>query len=78
YATNDSYILVPYYLDPTVLAHTLVINRNTGAFVLGDRESLIPNLNAEALTIYGVFGVIKLLSGEYLIVITGRERIGRL
>ncbi|CAG8780853.1 14467_t:CDS:2, partial [Cetraspora pellucida] len=75
YATNDSYILVPYYLDPTILAHTLVINRTTGAFVLSDRES-IPNANSEALTIFGIFGVIKLLSGEYLIVITGRERIG--
>ncbi|CAG8791973.1 16860_t:CDS:2, partial [Racocetra persica] len=41
------------------------------------RES-IPNANSEALTIFGIFGVIKLLSGEYLIVITGRERIGRL
>ncbi|KAF0371055.1 SacI-likey domain-containing protein [Gigaspora margarita] len=78
YAINDSYILVPYYLDPTILAHTLVINRNTGSLMLSDRESLIPNANTEALTIYGVFGVIKLLSGEYLIVITGRERIGRI
>ncbi|CAG8673075.1 23402_t:CDS:10, partial [Dentiscutata erythropus] len=78
YATNDSYILVPYYLDPTIPAHTLVINRNTGSLVLSDRESLVPNSNTEALTIFGIFGVIKLLSGEYLIVITGRERIGRL
>ncbi|CAG8452119.1 9829_t:CDS:10 [Funneliformis caledonium] len=77
YATNDSYTLVPYYLDPTIAAQTLVINRESGECLL-DGAIPDPSAHAEALTIYGVLGIINLLAGEYLIVITGRERIGRL
>ncbi|CAG8433542.1 6294_t:CDS:10 [Diversispora eburnea] len=70
YAANDSYTLVPYYLDPTIPAQTLVINRENGFFELGGAspEPTLPPYHSEPLTIYGVFGVIKLLS----------ERIGRL
>ncbi|CAG8612241.1 1678_t:CDS:10 [Rhizophagus irregularis] len=77
YATNDSYTLVPYYLDPNKAAQTLVINRDSGECLL---DSAIPDPTAhtESLTVYGVFGIINLLAGGYLIVITGRERIGRL
>ncbi|CAG8525576.1 10094_t:CDS:10 [Acaulospora morrowiae] len=80
YATNDSYTLIPYYLDPKIAAQTLVINRETGNFVLDNAsfEPTSPSFHANALTVYGIFGVIRLLSGEYLIVITGRDRIGRL
>ncbi|RIA87421.1 SacI homology domain-containing protein [Glomus cerebriforme] len=77
YATNDSYTLVPYYLDPTIAAQTLVINRVSGECYL-DGAIPDPTAHAESLTIYGVFGIINLLAGGYLIVITGRERIGRL
>ncbi|CAI2167298.1 14467_t:CDS:10 [Funneliformis geosporum] len=77
YATNASYTLVPYYLDPTIAAQTLVINRESGECLL-DGAIPDPSAHAEALTIYGVLGIINLLAGEYLIVITGRERIGRL
>nr|CAG8454921.1 11956_t:CDS:10 [Entrophospora candida] len=79
YVTDNSYTIVPYYFDSKTLAQILVINRETGALSLS--KALDPSLstiNAEAFTIYGIFGFIRLISGEHLIVITGRERIGRL
>ncbi|CAG8596793.1 8906_t:CDS:10, partial [Paraglomus occultum] len=75
--TPDTYTLVPVYLDPSSPTRALVINRDTGNFVLNQNGTdSVPFLTT--FTIYGIFGVIRLLAGEYLIAITERERVGRL
>ncbi|CAG8548769.1 2260_t:CDS:10 [Paraglomus brasilianum] len=77
YITPDTYTLVPVYLDPSSPTRSLVINRDTGSFVLNHNGTdSVPLLTT--LTVYGIFGVIRLLAGEYLIAITERERVGRL
>ncbi|ORX99166.1 hypothetical protein K493DRAFT_1669 [Basidiobolus meristosporus CBS 931.73] len=75
YVKNSSFVLKP----TTVLngpTKALVINRATGGFSL---EAPSTDEHAvEILNVYGIFGIITLLSGDYLIVITGRAHAGKL
>eukprot|EP00026_Physarum_polycephalum_P003796 Phypoly_transcript_03810.p1 GENE.Phypoly_transcript_03810~~Phypoly_transcript_03810.p1 ORF type:complete len:581 (+),score=100.19 Phypoly_transcript_03810:559-2301(+) len=57
----------------------LVINRSTGNFVSHEEVKGAPYNPASTVDdIYGILGIIKLLTGPYLIVITGRRLVGRI
>lgn len=53
----------------------LVIDRLTSEITLTKNERRIP-IDAEVRLIFGIVGVIRLLAGPYLIVITRREKVG--
>jgi hypothetical protein len=59
-------------------AQLLEIERATGAFSLKTPKPSSFR-SAEAIEeVYGILGIIRLLAGPYLIVVTGRKRVGRL
>ncbi|KAG9289200.1 hypothetical protein G9A89_022509 [Geosiphon pyriformis] len=78
--SNEIYTFIPSFLDPSAPSHNLIVNRDTGLFKLDNAvpEPSSPIVQVETLTVYGIYGVIKLIAGDYLLVITERERIGRL
>ncbi|KAL1918962.1 uncharacterized protein VTP21DRAFT_2343 [Calcarisporiella thermophila] len=81
YISNGTLILEPYYQDPSSKPELLVIDRITGKVrldVLENGNALVPSEKKHALTVYGVFGFIRLISGERMVVITQRQRVGRL
>lgn len=55
----------------------LVINRLTGAIAHPDDVNKAYNPATTVDDIYGIIGIVKLLAGPYLIVITGRKLVGR-
>lgn len=75
YLTKDAVILEPSYLDPSVLSENLTIDRQDGE--IRHNQPALPTMEQEkVMVIHGLFGMIRLFSGYYLIVITERERIG--
>lgn len=56
----------------------LAIDRVTGDIELKSNTEQIPPTVIESKLIYGIFGIIRLLSGPYLIVVTERARVGDL
>lgn len=71
--TNDTFYIESADQGPSEL---LCIDRVTGDVELKTNMEQIPPTVAESKLIYGIFGIIKLLSGPHLIVITGRSRVG--
>ncbi|XP_025115480.1 phosphatidylinositide phosphatase SAC1-like [Pomacea canaliculata] len=70
--TSERFIVEPRGGDTTEL---LIIDRVTQEITLQGNQGQIP---ASAITksIYGILGIIRLVAGAYLIVITKREKVG--
>jgi hypothetical protein len=68
-----------FYIEPVdvVVRDVLVIDRVTHEILLSKNEGRVP-ADAEIKQIYGIVGVIRLLAGPYLIVITRREKVGEI
>ncbi|XP_064466901.1 phosphatidylinositol-3-phosphatase SAC1-like isoform X2 [Ornithodoros turicata] len=73
YATPEKYVIEPANGPPS---ETLVIDRVSKEIGLLTKPDIPPNTVSRV--IYGVVGVIHLLSGPYLIVITERREVGQL
>ncbi|KAL0089967.1 SacI homology domain-containing protein [Phycomyces blakesleeanus] len=79
--SHDTYCFTPLYepakegIASTPL-DTLTVHRNSGLLELNAPQALERSQNE--LTVYGLLGFIQLQAGEYMIVITGRARIGSL
>ncbi|KAK9701740.1 Phosphoinositide phosphatase sac1, variant 2 [Basidiobolus ranarum] len=75
YVKNSSFVLKPT-TTTNGQSKALIINRATGNFSLE-----LPSAEEEAveiLNVFGIFGIIPLLSGNYLIAITGRAHAGKI
>lgn len=72
YATPEKYIIEP----ANASGETLVIDRVSQEVSLVAKPDIPPNTVSRV--IYGILGVIHLLSGPYLIVITERRKVGEL
>ncbi|KAF9924153.1 hypothetical protein FBU30_005821 [Linnemannia zychae] len=77
YINADTFTLEPVHNDPSAKSENIVIHRATGELRFNASTNRI-TADEEVLTIYGVIGFIRLLAGEYMIVITDRTKIGRL
>ncbi|XP_064611136.1 phosphatidylinositol-3-phosphatase SAC1-like [Liolophura sinensis] len=71
--TSDSFFIEPYNDSGT--HELLVIDRLTQEITLSTNHGQIPS-SAVTRTIYGIMGIIRLLAGPYLIVITGKTKVG--
>ncbi|KAJ3490502.1 hypothetical protein NLI96_g1404 [Meripilus lineatus] len=73
---NETYTFVP--AEP-VGARSFTIYRNSGDIVLNPPNAPLPaTAERSGKTIYGIMGLITLVMSEYIIVLTGRELLGRL
>lgn len=77
YISGDTFTLEPVYNDPSVVTENISIQRSTGEIHLNAPAGRIP-ADEEVMMIYGVVGFIRLLAGEYMIVITDRQKVGRI
>ncbi|KAF9971087.1 hypothetical protein BGZ73_006013 [Actinomortierella ambigua] len=77
YTSVDTFTLEPVYNDPSVVTENVVIQRSNGEVRLNAPAGRV-STQEEVMTIYGVIGFIRLLAGEYMIVITDRTKIGRI
>ncbi|KAI8825774.1 Sac phosphatase domain-containing protein [Fimicolochytrium jonesii] len=77
YISSETFTFEPVYQNPSVRRETLVINRIDGSLNLNAPPA--PTLRQEeVISIHGLLGVIKLNAGDHIVVITGRERIGKI
>ncbi|CAO3571408.1 unnamed protein product [Mortierella alpina] len=77
YTNTDTFTLEPVYNDPSVVTENIVIQRSTGEVRLNAPAGRVL-ADEEVMTIYGIVGFIRLLAGEYMVVITDRTKVGRL
>ncbi|KAG0198584.1 hypothetical protein BGX28_007973 [Mortierella sp. GBA30] len=77
YASIDTFTLEPVYNDPSVVTENIVIQRSSGEVRLNAPAGRV-SADEEVMTIYGIVGFIRLLAGEYMIVITDRTKAGRI
>ncbi|KAG0234357.1 hypothetical protein BGW41_001185 [Actinomortierella wolfii] len=77
YTSVDTFTLEPVYNDPSVVTENVVIQRSNGEVHLNAPAGQV-SAQEEVMTIYGVIGFIRLLAGEYMIVITDRTKVGRI
>ncbi|KAF8943186.1 hypothetical protein BGZ47_005712 [Haplosporangium gracile] len=77
YTSADTFTLQPINADSSVASENVVIQRSTGNVQLNSPASAAPS-DEEVLTIYGIIGFIRLLAGEYMIVITERSNLGQI
>ncbi|KAF9586399.1 hypothetical protein BGW38_005676 [Lunasporangiospora selenospora] len=77
YSSQDTFVIEPVYNDPSVVTENVVIHRATGEVRLNAPAGRI-SPDEEVMTIYGIMGFIRLLAGEYMVVITDRTRVGRI
>ncbi|KAI9193572.1 Sac phosphatase domain-containing protein [Polychytrium aggregatum] len=75
YTSSDSLAIEPVYLDSFSPREAVVIQRDTSAISL---QSYSPSFDAQGETIHGLIGLIRLNSGDHLIVVTNRTKLGRL
>lgn len=73
--TPDKFLIEPQNAGVSEL---LVIDRISQEISLEAPQSVLPGADTLKQQIYGIFGVIRLTSGPYLIVITKREKIGEI
>jgi phosphatidylinositol 4-phosphatase len=70
-----TYIFEPVFIDPRLPRESLVIHRNTGELSLLQP----PPSGAENVTvIHGIMGILTLHGGDYLITITGKQKVATL
>ncbi|WAR13607.1 SAC1-like protein [Mya arenaria] len=72
--TTDKFIFEPIDTGENEL---LVIDRVTQEISLQANEGQIPT-NAVTSTVCGIMGIIRLIAGPYLILITGKEKVGEI
>lgn len=76
-SSHDYFVFEPKV--PKEGGEKLVINRHTGAISQqADVGSSAYNPSAKVDDVYGIFGVVRLLAGPYLVVITGRRAVGKI
>ncbi|KAI7815952.1 SacI homology domain-containing protein [Gamsiella multidivaricata] len=73
----DTFTLEPVHSDGSAASENVVIQRSTGEARLNSPATKISS-DQEAMNIYGVIGFIRLLAGEYMVVITERTKLGRI
>ncbi|KAI9032885.1 SacI homology domain-containing protein [Phycomyces nitens] len=79
--SHNTYCFTPLY-EPakegvgSTSLDTLTVHRNSGLLELNAPQAIERPQNE--LTVYGLLGFIQLQAGEYMIVITGRARVGTL
>lgn len=67
-----------FYIEPTADPdRILIIDRITQGTEISGKKSDLPSV-AEKRLIYGILGTIKLVGGQYLVVVTGRSKVGNL
>jgi hypothetical protein len=71
----DAFLFEPVTTEP---AHLLEIERATGTFSLKTPRPGSFRSSEGIEEIFGLIGIIRLLAGPYLVVITARKRVGRL
>ncbi|KAG1452428.1 hypothetical protein G6F46_009737 [Rhizopus delemar] len=81
--TNEAYLFTPLYepakgtpSSPSV--DTLTIYRDSGELQLNAAPPVQNSRIQKQFVVYGIFGFIELLAGEYMIVITGCKKLGTL
>ncbi|KAH8548524.1 SacI homology domain-containing protein [Umbelopsis sp. PMI_123] len=77
YINDETFTVVPEFYDPEVSREVIVIDRSTGKLHC-TAEASTHAKRENVWTIYGIMGFIKLLAGEYMIVITNRKRVGQI
>ncbi|KAG0272970.1 hypothetical protein BGZ95_011233 [Linnemannia exigua] len=77
YTNADTFTLEPVHNDASVKSENILIHRATGELRFNAPTNRV-TADEEVLTIYGVIGFIRLLAGEYMIVITDRIKVGRI
>ncbi|KAG0335497.1 hypothetical protein BG004_008425 [Podila humilis] len=77
YTGVDTFTLEPVHDNVSADIENVVIQRSTGDVRLVSPASKAAS-DAEVMSIYGVIGFIRLLAGEYMVVITDRTKIGRI
>ncbi|KAG0374584.1 hypothetical protein BGX24_010218 [Mortierella sp. AD032] len=77
YTNADTFTIEPVHNDASVKSENIVIHRATGELRFNAPTNRV-TADEEVLTIYGVIGFIRLLAGEYMIVITDRIKVGRM
>ncbi|KAI8580280.1 hypothetical protein K450DRAFT_280022 [Umbelopsis ramanniana AG] len=77
YINEETFTVVPEFYDPEVSREVIVINRSTGTLEC-TAEASTHATRENVWNIYGIMGFIKLLAGEYMIVITNRKRVGQI
>ncbi|KAL7754058.1 Phosphoinositide phosphatase sac1 [Sorochytrium milnesiophthora] len=75
--TQDAYIIEPSTQDAHSSSRCLVLQRPTGSVQIteGDKVQRF-GARQSAIQIFGVMGTVSLLSGEYIIAITGKRKVG--
>ncbi|KAF9177286.1 hypothetical protein BGZ51_008757 [Haplosporangium sp. Z 767] len=77
YTSADTFTLEPIQSDTSAASENVVIQRGSGQVQLNSPATKVSS-DEEVMTIYGVIGFIRLLAGEYMVVITERTKIGRI
>ncbi|XP_057291049.1 phosphatidylinositol-3-phosphatase SAC1-like [Hydractinia symbiolongicarpus] len=75
YTTNEKFYVQPLGQESTD-GKILEIDRVTSELVLHDNKGQIPPRSAESREIYGILGILNLLAGPYLVVVTKRKLVG--
>lgn len=75
YTTNEKFFVQPLGQEASD-GKILQIDRVTQELILNDNQGQIPPRSAEIREIYGIIGVLHLLAGPYLVVITKRKLAG--
>ncbi|KAG0210052.1 hypothetical protein BGX28_009729 [Mortierella sp. GBA30] len=77
YTSTDTFTLVPVHSDASAASESIVIQRGSGEVRLNAPAIKVPS-DEEVMNIFGVIGFLRLLAGEYMVVITERTKIGRI
>ena len=76
YTTSDKFYVQPLGGQATTDTKILEIDRVTQELVLNENQGQIPPRTAEVREIYGILGILNLLAGPYLVVVTKRKLLG--
>ncbi|KAF9113818.1 hypothetical protein BGX27_000722 [Mortierella sp. AM989] len=77
YTNADTFTLEPYTNDGSAASESVVIQRSSGVITVNS-PAVRASSGDEVLNIYGVIGFIRLLAGDYIIVITERTKVGQI
>ncbi|KAF8941493.1 hypothetical protein BGZ58_007860 [Dissophora ornata] len=77
YISVDTFTFEPVYNNPSVVTENIVIQRSNGEVCLNAPAGRVA-ADEEVMMIFGIIGFIRLLAGEYMIVITDRQKVGRI
>jgi hypothetical protein len=75
--SKETIILEPSYLNPAVLSENLTVNRVTQV-LRRNVPGLPTNQKEQVMLVYGIVGFLRLYSGDYMIVVTDRRKVGKL